>query len=317
MKKIIEKFILITDKLPKRKIIIASLLLILFLVGSSFGRYVYQGLRNFYLQTKKFYFNSDKLEENRAIYRIENWSGVGSYSVTFNMNSYDNSKQVSDDNIEYNIEYECSSTVVCSSLNNKTSGTIPSTTNTDSFTIIITVPTEQVFSKNDMVTLNVKATSTSPYRRELSATFTLVVGHYGLSYEIEDSPNSPYLNIRITNTLDYYTVNEAITGHAAGSQISLEEYLQLSDADKNKCSSSIITLTFDPATILLDMTSDIYLSKVSSITEVINGYNYINTISFKIDALSSKTVKFYKNDTSQNYTYPIINQNSVIQVSYS
>ena len=65
------------------------------------------------------------------------------------------------------------------------------------------------------------------------------------------------------------------------------------------------------------MTSDIYLSKVSSITEVINGYNYINTISFKIDALSSKTVKFYKNDTSQNYTYPIINQNSVIQVSYS
>ena len=306
----------ITDIIPRNRILLVCLLLILFLIGSSFGRYVYQGLRNFYLQTKRFYFNSDKLTENGAIYRVENWSGVGSYSITFNMNSFANNKLVSDDNINYDIEFSCSEEVTCEVVDNKTSSQIPSTTNTDSFIIIINVPTNVVFERGDTVTLNVKATSTSPYTKELTGTFTLVVGHYGLSYEIEDSANSPYLNIRITNTLDYYTVNDSIPGHNAGTQISMEDYLNLSPENQAKCSSSIITLRYNPNTILLDMTSDAYQEAVDTDTQVINNYDYVNKISFKIDALSSKTVKFYKLDTTNNYTYPIVNQNSIIQVTY-
>ena len=65
------------------------------------------------------------------------------------------------------------------------------------------------------------------------------------------------------------------------------------------------------------MTSDAYQEAVNMTTQVINGYNYVNSVSFKIDALSSKMIKFYKLDTTQNYTYPIINNNSIIQVSYS
>ena len=317
MKLKINNLIKITDKIPKNRVFLVCLLLILLLIGSSFGNYVYQGLRNFYLQTKKFYFNSDKLSENGAIYRIENWSGVGSYTVTFNMNSYANNKLVSDDDINYTIEYECSQVVTCSIDGNKTSSQIPATTNTDSFEITIAVPTNTILKKGDKISLNVKATSTSPYQKELSAQFTLVVGHYGLSYEIEDSKNSPYLNIRITNTLDYYTVNESITGYPSGTQLSIEDYLKLSETDKSKCSSAIITLNFDPTKILLDMTSDAYQDSVNRITQVIDGYDYINTVSFKIDALSSKTVKFYKNDTTKNYTYPIVNDNSIIQVNYS
>ena len=317
MKSIIDNFIKITDKLPKRKIILGSLLLILFIIGASLGRYVYKGIRDFYLQTKKFYFNSDKMTEQGTTYRIENWSGVGSYSVTFNMNSSANNNLSSDDDISYDIEYECSSEVTCSIENNKTSGTISASTNTDTFTIVLTVPTNTVLETGDRVTIEVEATSTSPYRKSLSATFTLVVGHYGLSYEIEDSVGSPYLNIRITNTLDYYTVNENITGHNAGTQLSIEEYQNLSNADKAKCSSAIITLDYNPRNILLDMTSEAYLNSTYSETEVINNYNYVNLFSFKIDALSSKTIKFYKIDTTRNYTYPIINQNSIINVSYS
>ena len=317
MKSIIDNFIKITDKLPKRKIILGSLLLILFIIGASLGRYVYKGIRDFYLQTKKFYFNSDKMTEQGTIYRIENWSGVGSYSVTFNMNSSANNNLSSDDDISYDIEYECSSEVTCSIENNKTSGTISASTNTDTFTIVLTVPTNTVLETGDRVTIEIEATSTSPYRKSLSATFTLVVGHYGLSYEIEDSVGSPYLNIRITNTLDYYTVNENITGHNAGTQLSIEEYQNLSNADKAKCSSAIITLDYNPRNILLDMTSEAYLNSTYSETEVINNYNYVNLFSFKIDALSSKTIKFYKIDTTRNYTYPITNQNSIINVSYS
>lgn len=317
MKKTINKIIKITDRIPKNKVFLVCLLLILFLIGSSYGRYVFQGLRNFYLQTKKFYFNSDKLTESGAIYRVENWSGVGSYAITFNMNSYANNKLVSDDNIDYTIEYSCSEEITCNIVNSSTSRQIPAITNTDSFTIVMSVPNNTVFNRGDAVTLNVKATTTSPYAKELSGSFTLVVGHYGLSHEIEDSANSPYLNVRITNTLDYYTVNENITGHSAGNQISIEDYLALSNSDKEKCSSSIITLTYNPQEVLLDMTSDAYQEAVNMTTQVINGYNYVNSVSFKIDALSSKMIRFYKLDTTQNYTYPIINNNSIIQVSYS
>ena len=311
------KKIKITDSIPKNRIFLVCLLLILFLIGSSFGRYVYQGLRNFYLQTKKFYFNSDKLTESGAIFRIENWSGVGSYSVTFNMNSFDNNMLVSDDNIDYTIEYSCSEEITCNLVDSNTTRQIPSSTNTDAFTIIMSVPTNTVFNRGDSVTLNVKTTSTSPYAKELTGRFTLVVGHYGLSHEIEDSANSPYLNVRITNTLDYYTVNQNITGHNAGTQISIEDYLALSNTDKEKCSSSIITLTYNPQVVLLDMTSEAYQEAVNMTTQVINGYNYVNSISFKIDALSSKMIKFYKIDTTQNYTYPIVNNSSIIGVSYS
>ena len=311
------KKIKITDIIPKHRIFLVCLLLILFLIGSSFGRYVYQGLRNFYLQTKRFYFNSDKLTESGAIFRIENWSGVGSYSVTFNMNSFDNNMLVSDDNIDYTIEYSCSEEITCNLVDSNTTRQIPSSTNTDTFTIIMSVPTNTVFNRGDSVTLNVKTTSTSPYAKELTGRFTLVVGHYGLSHEIEDSANSPYLNVRITNTLDYYTVNQNITGHNAGTQISIEDYLALSNTDKEKCSSSIITLTYNPQVVLLDMTSEAYQEAVNITTQVINGYNYVNSISFKIDALSSKMIKFYKIDTTQNYTYPIVNNSSIIGVSYS
>ena len=65
------------------------------------------------------------------------------------------------------------------------------------------------------------------------------------------------------------------------------------------------------------MTSEAYQEAVNITTQVINGYNYVNSISFKIDALSSKMIKFYKIDTTQNYTYPIVNNSSIIGVSYS
>ena len=305
------------DRINKKRILIISFLLLLLFGGVSFGRYSYKEIRDFYLATKKFYFNSDKLTEKGANYRIENWSGVGTYSVTVNMNSFDNNNLFSEENINYDIEYDCSTGVTCSSLENKNSGVISTSQHTDSFTIVITVPTETVFETGDMVVLNIRTKSTSPYEKELKGRFTLVVGQYGLSYEIEDSVNSPYLSIRITNTLDYYRVLESFDNYNEGTQIDIETYLSLSEENKAKCSSAIVNLSFDPNVIILDMTSEDYQKAINTGQEVINNHNYINRMSFKIDALSSETVKFYKADPSQNYTYPIVNDNSVITVSYS
>ncbi len=305
------------DRINKKRILIISFLLLLLFGGVSFGRYSYKEIRDFYLATKKFYFNSDKLTEKGANYRIENWSGVGTYSVTVNMNSFDNNNLFSEENINYDIEYDCSTGVTCSSLENKNSGVISTSQHTDSFTIVITVPTETVFETGDMVVLNIRTKSTSPYEKELKGRFTLVVGQYGLSYEIEDSVNSPYLSIRITNTLDYYRVLESFDNYNEGTQIDIETYLSLSEENKAKCSSAIVNLSFDPNVIILDMTSEDYQKAINTGQEIINNHNYINRMSFKIDALSSETVKFYKADPSQNYTYPIVNDNSVITVSYS
>ena len=305
-------------KLDKQKLFLLYVLIFILILGSfTFARYAYQGLKAYFFQTKKFYFNCDKLTEAGSSIEMTNWSGVGQYSITFNMNSYANNLLFSDDNINYDIVYRCSDNVTCSVENDKTNGTIPNNRHTDSFTIVITVPTETVLHDDDRVELYVETTSTTPYIKKLKGTFALVVGHYGLSYQIDDSKNSPYLITRITNTLDYYVVREAFGDYQVNHQIDIPTYLSLSDSDKAKCASSIITLTFDPTKILLDMTSQNYQDAINVSTTTIGGYDYINSISFKIDAMSSEQVKFYKIDTTKNYTYPNGQGTSIVTVSYS
>ena len=112
--------------------------------------------------------------------------------------------------------------------------------------------------------------------------------------------------------LDYYLVDEAFDTHQVGDKINVDTYLTLTDDQKNKCTSALITLTFDPTIVALDMTSPAYLKKTNETLTTINNYQYVNSITFKIDAISSEVVKFYKVDTSQNYTYPITNPTSII-----
>lgn len=306
----------------KKKTILFVLAIIAGLIFSfTLARYAYKEIKHYFVRTNKFYFNSDKLSESGSNIEMTNWSGVGQYTVKFNMNSYDNRFLRSDDDIEYDISFTCSSNVTCSIENNKTNGTISKETNTDDFTIVITVPSDTILHDRDAIELKVETTSTTPYVKKLFGTFRLVVGHYGLSYEIEDSKNNPYLNVRVTNTLDYYVVREAFDSYDVGAQIDIDTYQVLSNVNKAKCASSIITLRFDPNKVLLDMTSEIYENAVKNgLTiehEQINGYDYIKTISFKIDAMSSSTIKFYKVDVSKDYTYPNGDNNSIIEVIYS
>ena len=45
------------------------------------------------------------------------------------------------------------------------------------------------------------------------------------------------------------------------------------------------------------------------------GYYYVNEITIGIDALSSKNIRFYKNDKTKDYTYPDKNTVSIIEVN--
>ena len=54
------------------------------------------------------------------------------------------------------------------------------------------------------------------------------------------------MDLRITNTLSYYVVNEAFGEYQQGYKIDIDTYLALSDENKAKCHSSIVNIQFDP-----------------------------------------------------------------------
>ena len=309
--RLIRNRILNTDK---KDLIIITLCSVLFLsVSITFGRYVYKEVRNFYLASKNFYFYSDKLKDNMARYQIDNWSGVDTFSITINMNSLKNNKIGTNSDILYDISFTCSNNISCEV--SKNSGIILASSHYDYF--IIELTPNQALQEGDSVNIYVEANATSPYTKKISGYFVINVGTPGLSYEINDVNNKPYLLLDITNTIDYYKVIDSFDNYQVGDKIDISTYLGLTEENKNKCASAIITLEFNPNTVLLDMTSSVYLKSFNREMIAIDGFNYINKISFKIDALSSEVVRFYKKDASLNYTYPFINDVSIIDVSYS
>ena len=48
---------------------------------------------------------------------------------------------------------------------------------------------------------------------------------------------------------------------------------------------------------------------------LINGKSYISGFTIPIDAISSREIRFYKVDVSQNYTYPNNNGNSIVAIT--
>ena len=291
------------------------LLFIIILFSISFiytlGRYATDTSNNFFTRTKEFYFNSDKLTEDNASFHIENWSGVDDYVITINMNSYNNNLQAATYDIGYDITYTCSNNIICQL--SKTSGNILASTNTDFFNLIITPNAN--FDTGDRAYVEITVNSTSDFKKELKGNFTLTVGKEAFSYEIKDSTNSPYIELNMTNTLSYYIVDEPFETYTAGQRIDIDTYLSLDDTNKDKCHSSIVTIQFNPADILLDMTDYYYKDATDIQKTVINGVEYIYGFKVKIEAVSSANIRFYKVDPTNNYTYPNATNYSIINIS--
>lgn len=295
----------------KQIIIILIILLCSLSFVIVFGRYVTNSVNNFFLRSKEFYFYSDKLSEKRDVFQVDNWSGVDDYTIIVNMNSRKNNIQVASYDIAYDIKYTCSNNAICQL--SKTSGIISKEDNTDSFNLTITPNTQ--LKTGDKVTVEVEATSKTSYKKTIKGKFTLVVGKENLTYQITDKPNNPYMDLRITNTLSYYIVDEAFGNYAVKDKIDIDTYLELSDQDKAKCYSNVVTIAFDPNEILIDITNENYQNATNVTTTMIDQKSYINSITLPIDAISSADIRFYKKDTSRDYTYPNINNSSVVEVT--
>ena len=300
-------------KKPRKKIsrfkliiIISSLVIVgLLLFKPSFARYIYNGIKNYYYESQNFYFNCDKLSEDGATLQLDNWDGVNNQPLEFHMNSYKNNSVTSPSDITYTITKRCITTANVTCTLSKESGLIPTNTHEDYFKIDVT-PNEQL-AQGAKVVVEVEVNSTAPYTKKLTGTVTLNVGVPGISYAIDDKVNQPYLDLKITNTLNYHRVGIPFGNYTFGQTLTENVYNSLSASDKAKCTSAIINLTFDPNVILVDVTSDFYENAYSNTTQIINNKAYINGITFGMDPVSSMTVRFYKVNAANNYTYPIVN----------
>ena len=295
----------------KQIIIIIGLLLCVGSLVIVLGRYVTNSINNFFIKSKTFYFQSDKLTEKNPTFQVENWSGVDDYTITVNMNSRKNNIEVATMDIGYDIKYKCSSNAICQL--NKESGIIKKETNTDFFNLTIT-PNKQL-QTGDKVIVEIEATSNTGYKKTIKGKFVLVVGQEKLTYQITDAKEKPYMNLRITNTLSYYIVDQAFDSYTINQRIDIDTYLELSNDKKSKCHSAIVTISFDPNDILIDNTGESYINSTNKKTVQINGKIYINEITIPIDAISSKDLRFYKVDVSQNYTYPNNNNQSIVTIT--
>ena len=70
--------------------IVIFFLIIILITFSVFGRYVYNGIREAYFTSKEFYFTSDLLTTENQTYQYENWGGVDTYEINFDLYSYAN-----------------------------------------------------------------------------------------------------------------------------------------------------------------------------------------------------------------------------------
>ena len=300
-------------KNKKNIYIILGITFIIFSIGITLGRYIYNDIRDFYLASKNFYFNSDKLTPLRGIYQIDHWSGVDTYTLTINLNNIKNNLVHAESDIEYEINYTCSNNANCSV--SKTQGILYSEKQTDYFSATISPNT--TLTNKDEVWIEIVAKSTYPYKKTLSARFILKVGIPGISYSIYDEAKRPYFDLSVTNTTDYYLVKEAFGIYSINQRIDYNTYMSLSDNDKAKCALPLITLTFDPQVVILDMTNTAYLNAETYTTIQINNHSYVNSRSFRIALESSETVRFYKANANADYTYPIVNETSIVNFAYT
>lgn len=300
----------INIKNKKRILLFLLIFAILLPGGITLSKYIAKSIKNYILESNNFFFNSDKLTEDGINYEINNWGGSDSIQIQFQLNNYKNNILSSESDITYSINATCDSSIICSLDNNN--GIIYKNEKIDNVTLTIN-PT-RIFNDGESININVTATSSSPYVKELSASFKITVGKRGISYEITDEEDSPYLIFSITNSNNLYKVKENFDTYSIGDILSVDVYLKLSDVNKLKCYCTLVTLSFDPNYVVIDTTQSLLKNADYQETSV-NGVNYINRVTFDVDAMTSKEIRFYKKNISINYTYPIINDTPIINFS--
>lgn len=299
----------------KKILLLVPIYAILSLGTITLAKYAVEEFHSYYLESKNFYFTSNRLKKNTATYMVNNWSGVGAFDISFNLLSEKNSYIHSDFDIPYTVSFDCPNDVICEF--DKTSGTIfyDPESNVHSDTVVLSVTPTRNYNENEELNIYIEANSTSPYHEKISANFLYVVGKQGITYEIEDEANRPYMLLKITNAINYCKVIADFGDYHVNDLIESNVYRTLTDEEKTNCPGENIILVFNPNDVVLDTTSNI-INVASLQTTNINGVAYVNNMNFKIEPSSTMAIKFYKKIPANNYSYPSVADTSIISVSF-
>lgn len=278
-------------KYKKKILIILGLVaLVSTVLISSFARYGFNHVWNYYLESRGFYLTSDYLGNNKKNINTL-WDGG---SVHLNINNYANNNLITDFDIRYDITctvlnndpYVCR---INGTNNSKVSMTLSSNSrcvnNIDSEDVSLLGKSEcemggyewnnlavsqdvyfdvSTLNESDINTANIRITveSTSPYKKTMNGTFSLFRNNQiegEITKQIDD--NELYDDLIITNS---YNIR--------------------------KC----VLVSFDSSTRSVNKENNF-------ISPTVDNDGYINSFKIIIDSKANKKIRFYNKDLSINY----------------
>lgn len=259
--------------------------------GTTYAKYIYKSVWNYYLKTVGFYFNSDNLDMITAKNVNNLWDGG---SVTFNVRNNHNQVVITDYDINYN--------VVCTVLGDAASYATCHLNGTSSNTFEGTLPSIKVCVNNksndvDVSTYDEETCLNGGYSWESQIStqelyFDVVLTNQ--NYSISDV----VVNITVTSTEPYTkTMSGDFTLHKRNTEVEdvILNYKNYTDYDRLIISNShsedkCVKLSWDFEKLIIN--EDI--SKFTSYN--VDETGYINEITFKIEAKKSMSLEFYKKD---------------------
>lgn len=258
---------------------------------TSLARYSSSSIWNYYLESHGFYFSSDSLGDNKRNVNTL-WDGN---SVHFNIKNSSNASLITD----YDISYSVSCTVLSDipvtcrlngTENSSVNGVLSNNSrcindvdqvNVSSFNktecelggyswqnLAVTqdiyfdiVPIDDYDLQN--VEVEITVSSTSPYRKSISGTFSL----------FKNTPDTGSIT---------KTINDGVDS---------DDLILTNSYDIRKC----LNVSFDSSKRIVDYTND-----MENVTT--DGNGYINEFDIRIDSKSNKRIKFFNKDFSSNYS---------------
>lgn len=276
-------------------IILSFVLFIFIITPFTYGKVVYNIVNSYYLETKDFYFNSDSLDVLTKNHFINNWDGSNSYSFTINLNNRKNTYISTQSDIDYSVQYSCSSNALC--VVDKSSGVIKENEYDDFLNVSLTL--NEDYKIGEDVYFNISVSSLSPYSKTISAKYVFSISSNSISYKIIDKADTDYFTLRIFNNNDYYFIKKIFNNYKIDDIISSKEYDNLEDMYKKNCYSNVITIDFNPDYFYVDNS---VLNNGDVFDLNVGDDSYYNH--FKLYSLSQTEtdIRFYKKNRSIDYS---------------
>ena len=162
---------------PRWTVVILAVILLGLLLGGLFAKYRLDHQKQAQLTASEFHFTSDYLEEATANYTITDWKD--GFDIQLYNYEKENTAQITQNAIHYTVELESGDG--WNSFEDSQGGNFPAATEKKTQTIHVNAPVGA--KAGDQVTVTV--TSTAPFVKSLSATFTME-GKNQPDYSIKD-----------------------------------------------------------------------------------------------------------------------------------